>query len=113
MVNVPVTVPLVGVKVTVIVQFAPAARLVGQLLDSPKLLAPAVTPMLVIATEAPETLLMVTGRDVVVDENVRLLGDTVVPVAVLVPFKVTDCGLPAALSVMVKAPVTAVVPAGV
>jgi hypothetical protein len=105
---VPVTEPLVGgVKVTLIVQLLLAATLVPQLLVSPKLLDPAVMPMLVIESALDAALLRVTGSEVVEVVNERLPGET--ETLVPVPLKLTVCGLPLALSVIDRVPATALV----
>ena len=104
-VRVPVAVPLDGaVNLTVIVQLALPARLEPQLLDSLKLVDPDVTAMLVMGTAELPPLASVTAWDVLEGENERLVGEaeTLVPV----PLRLTDCGLPLALSVMVSVPVT-------
>jgi hypothetical protein len=107
MVRVPVTaVSVVGVKVTLIVQFALAARLAGQLLVWAK---GALVETLTLVIALVPAFVRVTGCDALVvptatPENVRLLVEREAPEAV--PVKVTVCGLPLALSVMVRVPLT-------
>jgi hypothetical protein len=112
MVRVPVTEPLAGgVKVIVMTQFPPAARLVPQPLGFAvmlKLLDPEVMLMLVIARAVVPPLFSVTdwvGLEAPDHEREVLLTETTVPV----PLKLTVCVAPAVpplLSVMVRVPVT-------
>jgi hypothetical protein len=114
MVRVPVSVPLtVGVKVTLIVQLAPAPRLDGQLLLSEKY---SVAEMLEMVSAPVPTLVSVTDCAALVEptamlENVRVLVDR--EALEPVPLKVTVCGLLLALSVMVRVPLTVPVAVGV
>jgi hypothetical protein len=98
-----------GVKVTLIVQLEPAATLAPQLLVWPKspALAP-VNPMLLMVKTAPLVFASVTPCAALlvptfwlpnVSEPGVSLGS-----AVPVPVKLTVCGLPAALSVMLTLP---------
>ena len=111
-VRVPVRVPPeVGVKVTAIAQFAPAATLVPQVLVSAKspvaamdvrLKAP--VPLLVSVTDCA-----VLVEPVFCEAKVRLVGASVTAGAVTtgavpVPLRETDCGEPAALSIAIRVP---------
>src|SRR5437899_310696 len=74
--------------------------------------------MLVTLSATFHVLLSVTYRATLVvfrfsSLNVTLLGDRLTPGAAPVPVRLTDCGLPAALSVMVIAPVRVPVAVGV
>ena len=101
MVKTPVTVPLAGgVKVTLIEQLPELAKVAPHVLDSLKLLDPEVTEMLVMATDELPELFSVADPVVVEGENVRLVGET--ETLVPVPLKLTVCGLPLALSLMVR-----------
>jgi hypothetical protein len=109
MVNVPLSGPVVvGAKLTLMVQFVPAARveeLAGQLLVSEKL---ALVTMLVIVRGTVPVLLTVTGCEALVvptpwlPKEGRLEGETVTVGAAAVPLKVT-IWVPA-LSVIVRVP---------
>jgi hypothetical protein len=118
-VRVPVA---VGVKVTLKVQFAPAATVVPQvsaeIAKSPEFVP--VTVRLVTSTASVPGFESVTAwAGLVVPTpwvlNVRLLGTSVTagPVGlVAVPLKLTDCGLPGALSAMLTEAVSAPVAVG-
>src|SRR5580658_1560314 len=108
-----------GVKVTLMVQLAPAARELPQVLVWAK--APLLVPVmaiLVMLTAVLPVLLNVTVWAVVVVPTfslpkLRLVAERFRPGAVPVPLRVTDCGLPAALSVMVTLAVWLPLAAGV
>ena len=107
-VMVPVWLPVaVGVKVTLIEQFAPAASVAPQVVVSEYC---ALATMLPIVSEAvPELVSVKDCAALVVFKawltNVRLAGDKFTPGAVPVPVRAKVCGLPVALSVMVMVPV--------
>jgi hypothetical protein len=109
-VKVPVALPpAVGLKVTLIVQFAPAATLAAQVLVWAK---PALAATLVTVSAALPVLLSVTdcALEVVPESwpsNVKLPGVSDVTGPVPVPLKATLCGQPVALSVIVNVPVRA------
>ena len=112
----PVSVPAaVGVKVTEIVQLAPAGRLDGQAVVSAKL--PEAAMPLIERAPAPVFVKVTVCAALVVPTvwlaNVRLVGDKLIVgvAAAAVPLSDTACGLAAALSVNVIAPVS--VPAAV
>jgi hypothetical protein len=119
MVTAAVTAPAaVGAKCPWIVQFAPTARLVPQLLANTNsdALAP-VTAMLVMDKAAVPVLVMVTDCDpldvsTVVDPNDKLVADRVTGGARPVPLKAMLCGEVEALSVMAMAAFNAPVVAG-
>ena len=109
---------VVGVKVTLMVQFPPAAN------EFPHVLVWAKSPLAaipVIVSAAPPVLESVTVCATLVDPtvwlaNVSEVGETLtlgVPAAAPVPVRLTVCGLPAALSVMVTAAVRVPVAVGV
>jgi len=93
-----------GIKLTVMVQVAPAASELPQLLVSPKLLAfVPVTEMLVMVSDAVPGLDSVIGSAVAATPTVVLgnasgFGLRVACGAVPVPVSVADCGDPVALS---------------
>jgi hypothetical protein len=109
----------VGVKVTLIVQLAPVATL------DPQLLACAKSPGFVPATAIEEIvratlplLVSVTGCEALGVPTawllkVKLLAETPATGAVPVPVRLTVCGLPLALSVIVRVPVRVPVAVGV
>jgi len=94
----------VGVKVTLIVQLAPAAKVEPQVVVRAK--SPAFVPVKEVTIEArlvvPMLLRVTTWAELVVPATwlpkVRLPGARVTPVPV--PVRATVCGLPEALSVM-------------
>jgi hypothetical protein len=94
------------------VQLAPAARVVPQVLANTKDDASApVNLMLVIGTAAPEELVTVTDFDrlaspTVVEAKARLLAERLNKGATPVPFNVMVCGELLALSVMAMAAVS-------
>jgi hypothetical protein len=99
-------------------QFAPAARVVPQLLRLMKF--DALTPpstMLAILSVAVPVLVIVTDcgalRTLGVEENVRLLAESVTAGAMPVPVRLTACGEPATLSVTEMAAVSVPVAVGV
>ena len=101
--SVPVRVPpAVGVNVTLIVQFAPAARLVPQLLVSAK--SPLAVMLEMFRPAFPEFVSVTCCAALVVPggklPNVRLDGERAATGAAEtpVPDRATDCGLPEALS---------------
>jgi hypothetical protein len=92
-----------GVNVTVIVQLAPAAKLLGQLFVWRK--STELVSMSEMLTKELPVLESVTVCGVLVKPtpsgpNVRLLGETVTTGWTPVPVRLTVCGLPLALSVM-------------
>jgi hypothetical protein len=96
-----------GVNETLMVQLAPPASEVGQLVVSAK--GWLVARLLMIRLAPPVLVkVMVWGALVVptcVAGNVRLVGDSETAAGVMpVPLRVTECGLPLALSVIVTAP---------
>jgi len=108
----------VGLNVTLIVQFAFAARLAGQVLVSVKSLAfaPAIVMLVIVSAALPEFVSVTAcgALDVPTfcDANVRAVGASITAgafAAVPVPVRGTDCGLPVALSATltfaVRAPV--------
>ena len=117
-VNVPVLVPAaVGLNVTLIRQLVPAATLLPQPLLGIKsaVLVPAIATLVMLKLTLP-TLFRVTVCGALllptpVDGNVRLFTDsfTMVPV----PLRLTTCGLPLALSVIVTCPGLAPIAVGV
>src|SRR5579864_3794733 len=118
MLIVPLTDPVtVGLNVTLIVQFAPAATELPQVLVSPYC---ALAKILVMLSAALPLLFSVTVCAALVVfsvwlANVKLAGDKLtagVPAAP-VPARDTVCGLPVALSVMVMVPVCVPVAVGV
>lgn len=96
--------PAVGVKVTLIVQLAPAAKVEPQVVVRAK--SPAFVPVKEVTIEVrlvvPMLLRVTTWAELVVPATwlpkVRLPGARVTPVPV--PVRATVCGLPEALSVM-------------
>jgi hypothetical protein len=110
MVSVPVTVPaLVAVNVTLIVQLAPPARLVPQVLVWAKLALGETVMLEMLSEPFPESVTVTVCAALAtptVVEKVRLLSDSVTAGAVAVPVKLTVCGLLLALSVMVSVPAT-------
>ena len=107
-VNEPVLLPdAVGVKVTLMVQVAPEARLVPQVLIWAK--SPVVTMLVMVRVPEP-VLLMVTDWGALVVptdwlEKVKLVGVRVTTGAARpLPERMMVCGLFDALSVMVTAP---------
>lgn len=120
-VTVPVRVPaVVGVKVTEIVQLAPAATLVPQLCVSAKSPEAAIDAM--VRAALPELVSFTVCAALVVpsvcEAKVRLVGERVTVGAVTtgvspVPLKVTVCGEPVALSTTVIAPALIPVAVGV
>ena len=108
MVIVPVCVPVaVGVNLTLIEQFAPAASVAPQVVVSAY--CALATMLLIVSEAAPEFVNVTDCAALVVFKawlpNVKLVGDRFTPGAVPVPVRFTVCGLPAALSVMVIVPV--------
>src|SRR5437899_2408587 len=107
-VTAPVRMPVaVGVNVTLMVQLAPAATDVPQVLVCMK--SPLATMLVTLSATFP-VLFSVTDCAALVERkcrflNARQFGETLTPVASPVPVRLTDCGLPAALSVMLIAPV--------
>ena len=117
-VNVPLRVPVaVGVKVTLIVQLVPAARLAPQLLVCPKspLLVP-LTAMLVMPSAVPWELVRVTACAALVVPTFWLLNVSEVGErlgsAVPVPERLAVWGLLLASSVTVKVPLRVPVAVG-
>jgi hypothetical protein len=110
---------VVGVKCPWIRQFAPAARLVPQLLANPNEEAPVpVTAMLVMASVALPVLVKVTLCEALVVPtswlpNDKLVADSETVVLTPVPPSEMLCGEPVALSVMVMAAVNGPTAAGV
>ena len=115
MLKVPVRIPeAVGVNVTLMVQLAPATTELPQVLVCAKspLFVP-VTTMLVRLSEALPVFESVTVCAVLVVPTVWLVKvseeaerlTTGAEAAAPVPVRLTDCGLPEALSVMLKVPV--------
>jgi len=99
----------VGLKVTLIVQLAPALRAVPQLFVWEK--SP-LAAMLLIANPALPLLVKVTACAVLVDVtswplNVRLVEERDTAGPSPVPLTVITCGLPKALSAIVMAPLCA------
>jgi hypothetical protein len=115
-VSVPVLAPVaVGVKVTSIVQLAPAATLAPHVLVCAK--SPLI-PMLPIVSAVLAVLLrLIACAPLLVPTNWfpndRGLGDRVTVDATPVPVKATVCGLPLALSFMVSVPLLVPVAVGV
>jgi hypothetical protein len=113
-VRMPVRVPLaVGVKVTLMMQLPPTPTLEPQLLVWEK--SP-VTVMLETASATLPVLFRVTGwgtleAPIAMPEKVRLLTES--EALEPVPVKLTVCGLPLALSVMVSMPVRVPLAVGV
>jgi len=117
--KVPVRVPeAVGVNVTLMLQFPPAANELPQLLDWPKsplaaipVMVSAVLPVLERVTVCAALVELIVWL-----ANVSELGETPatgVPAAAPVPVRLTVCGLPEALSVTLKVPVRVPEAAGV
>jgi hypothetical protein len=110
MVIVPLRVPAaVGTNFTVMVHWSPALSEVPQLLVSVK--SPPATMLVRLSVEVPVFFSVTVFDELVVltccRAKVRLAGDrltVVVPEVVPVPVRVTTCGLPAALSVIVIVP---------
>ena len=100
------------------VQFAPTARLVPQVLAKTKeeALAP-VTAILPIVNEAVPAFVMVTDCEpleepTLTEPKERLVAESVTGAAIPVPLSLIDCGEVVALSVMVNAAVNAPAAAG-
>src|SRR5205807_9410601 len=115
-VTAPVRMPVaVGVNVTLMVQLAPAATDVPQVLVCMK--SPLATMLVTLSATFPVLFSVTDCATLVVFRfclpNVWLLGERLAPGAAPVPVRLTDCGLPAALSVMVIAPVRVPVAVGV
>jgi hypothetical protein len=93
-----------GVKVTLMVQLAPAATLDPQLLDCAKSLAfePVMDMPEIVSVTFPELVSVTDCATLAVPMDrlpkPRLDGETLTAAAVPVPERVTDCGLPLALS---------------
>jgi len=107
-VTAPVRVPIaVGVKVTVIVQFAPGATEAPQVVVFAKspvavILVMSSVPLPVFVSVTDCAALVVPTRTL---PNLRLVVERPTTGARPVPVRLTDCGLPDALSVIVIAPV--------
>ena len=97
-----------GVKVTLIVQLAPAATVAPQLLDWVKSLAfdPIMTMLETVRVTLPELVNVIDCAALAVPTGrlpkLRLEGETLAADAVPVPERVTDWGLPLALSAMLS-----------
>src|SRR5256712_666884 len=116
MVIAPVRVPVaVGVNVTLIAQLPSAATEVPQVLVCAK--SPLATMPGTLSAALPVLFSVTVCAALVVFTswlaNVKLVGERLTRGAVPVPVRLTMCGLPAALSVMVIAPVRVPVAVGV
>jgi hypothetical protein len=97
-----------GVKVTLMVQLAPTATLDPQLLDCAKSLAfePAIVMLEMVSITFPELVSVTDCATLAVPTEKlpkeRLEGETLIAGAVPVPERLTDWGLPLALSAMLS-----------
>jgi hypothetical protein len=115
-VSVPVLVPVaVGVKVTSIAQLAPAATLAPHVLVCAN--SPLIPILPIVSAVLPVLLRLIACAALLVPTNWfpndRGLGDRVTVDATPVPVKATVCGLPLALSAIVRVPLRAPAAVGV